>query len=162
IFQGANPDLDPTTGDSSTIGVLWSPRDFHRLNVSVTGWRLHIDNAVNLPNAQFIVDNEASYPGRIVRAPAAAGGIGEIVSVDGRYINFGSMQEEGIDGSIDCSFTTAAGEFIPGAAATYMTKFKGASAPGGADVDRLSHANPDGIFAPRLKANVSLGWNPDP
>jgi hypothetical protein len=41
-----------------------------------------------------------------------------------------------------------------------MTKFEGASAPGGADVNRLSHAISDGIFAPRLKGTASLGWSP--
>jgi hypothetical protein len=34
------------------------------------------------------------------------------------------------------------------------------SAPGGPDVERLSQANNDGIFAPRWKVAASTGWNP--
>jgi hypothetical protein len=52
------------------------------------------------------------------------------------------------------------GLFSTALAATYMTKFEGASAPGGANVDRLSRANLDGIFAPRLKGTASIGWSP--
>ena len=41
-----------------------------------------------------------------------------------------------------------------------MTEFEGASAPGGPDVNRLSRANSDGIFAARAKATASVGWRP--
>jgi iron complex outermembrane receptor protein len=160
VFQGGSASLNPTTSTSSTIGAVWSPPQARGLNVSVTGWRLTIENAINLPNAQFLVNNEAIYPDRITRGPAPAGGVGQIISIDGTYLNFGTMREQGIDGSIDYRVATAYGEFIPAAAATYFTKFSGASSPGGPDVDRLSRANADGIFAPRVKANASLGWNP--
>jgi iron complex outermembrane receptor protein len=159
-ISGGNPDLDPTTSESSTLGIAWSPRSVQDLNLSLTAWTLRIDNAINLPNAQFIIDNESSYPGRVVRAPAAAGQVGTLVSADRSYINFGSIREEGLDSAIDWSLQTSAGLFSPGLAATYMTKFEGASAPGGADVNRLSHAIADGIFAPRLKGTASLGWSP--
>jgi iron complex outermembrane receptor protein len=160
LVQGGNASLQPTTGNSGTLGVVWSPRQVRGLDVSLTAWRLRIDNAINLPAAQFIVDNESFYTSRVTRGPASAGGVGPIVAIDGTYLNFGVMREEGIDGSIDYRFATRWGEIIPAAAATYMTKFTGASSPGGPDVDRLSRANADGIFAPRVKANVSLGWNP--
>jgi iron complex outermembrane receptor protein len=160
VFQGGNASLNPTTGNSGTIGIVWSPPQVRGLNASLTGWRLTIENAINLPNAQFLVNNESQFPGRVTRGPAPPGGVGDIVSVDGTYLNFGTLRERGIDGTIDYRLRTSWGEFIPAAAATYMTKFSGASSPGGPDVDRLSRANADGIFAPRVKANVSLGWNP--
>jgi iron complex outermembrane receptor protein len=159
-ISGGNPDLDPTTGESSTLGIAWSPRGVQDLNLSLTAWTLRIDNAINLPGAQFIIDNESSYPGRVVRAPAAAGQVGTLVSADRSYLNFGSIRQEGLDSAIDWSLQTRAGVFSPALAATYMTKFEGASAPGGADVNRLSHAISDGIFAPRLKGTASLGWSP--
>src|SRR5262249_4798135 len=37
---------------------------------------------------------------------------------------------------------------------------RGASTPAGPDVDRLSRANADGVFAPRLKGTTSVGWKP--
>jgi iron complex outermembrane receptor protein len=159
-ISGGNPNLEPTTAESSTLGVVWSPREVRALNLSMTWWTLRIDNAINLPNAQFIINNEGLYPGRVVRAPAPPGQLGPIVSVDRTYINFGSMREEGIDAAADWTIGTAYGVFTPSLAATYMTKFEGASTPGAASVDRLSKANSDGIFAPRLKAIASIGWSP--
>ena len=42
-----------------------------------------------------------------------------------------------------------------------MTKFDGAAIPGSPSVDRLSRANTDNIFAPRVKATASIGWIPN-
>ena len=160
-LSGGNDDLVPTTSDSSTLGVVWSPEHVAGLDISLTAWRLNIDGSITLPDPQYIVDNEDLYPGRVVRAPAAAGTVGSIVSVNRTYINFGAMQEEGFDAGVDWSWrTSAAGSLTTSVAATYMTKFEGASVPGGAVVDRLSRANSDGIFAPRLKGTASLGWSP--
>ncbi len=158
---GGNPSLQPTTGKSSTAGGVWSPRGLGGFNLTATWWTLRIDNAINLPNAQFIINNESAYPGRVVRAPSSNGEVGRIISTDRTYINFGSMREEGFDASADWIIKSSVGTFTPALAATYMTKFKGASAPGGPDVDRLSRANSDGIFAPRVKATASIGWTPD-
>jgi iron complex outermembrane recepter protein len=159
-LSGGNPDLDPTTAQSSTLGVAWSPRALQGLNLSLTAWTLRIENAINLPQVQFIIDNEERYPGRVVRAPAAAGEVGQLVSVDRTYINFGSIREQGLDAAADWSVQSRIGLFSPALAATYMTKFEGASAPGAPDLNRLSRARLDGIFAPRLKGTASIGWNP--
>ena len=48
-ISGGNPHLDPTTAESSTLGIAWSPRQVRNLNLSLTAWSLHIDNAINLP-----------------------------------------------------------------------------------------------------------------
>jgi iron complex outermembrane receptor protein len=155
-----NGDLDPTTGTSSALGVVWSPSAARDLDVSFTAWTLGIDRAINLPGVQYIVDNENLYPGRVVRAPAASGQVGSVISVDRSYVNFGSMREEGIDASVNWTVETAAGELRPAFAATYMTRYEGGNAPGGANVDRLSRAQSDGVFAPRTKATASVGWKP--
>ena len=157
---GGNPNLDPTTSRASTLGVLWSRPDA-RLDVSLTAWRLRIDSAINFPSPQYIINNESLYPGRVTRAPPAAGQPGQIVSVNYSYVNFGDMSQDGIDANARWSVSTAIGEFTPAIAATYMTKFDGASTPGGAEVDRLSRANTDGIFAPRLKGTAGVAWSPN-
>jgi len=156
---GGNPNLDPTTGDSSTLGIVWSPSQARGLNVSLTAWRLQIDNGINQPSPQFFVNNEAQYPGRVVRAPAPPGSVGQIVSVDSTFVNFGTMHERGVDAQVDWRLLTPAGEVTPAIAATYMTHFDGASTPGAPSVDRLSRANTDTIFAPRWKGIASVAWN---
>jgi iron complex outermembrane receptor protein len=159
-ISGGNPDLEPITSESSTLGIAWSPRRLQGLNLSLTAWTLRIENAINLPNAQFIIDNESLYPGRVARGPAAAGDIGQLISADRTYLNFGSIREEGLDAAVDWTVQSPIGSISSALAAAYMTKFEGASAPGGAELDRLSRAHADGIFAPRLKGTASIGWNP--
>jgi iron complex outermembrane receptor protein len=154
--QGGNAGLHPTTSESSTLGFVWSPRQVRDLNVSMTRWSSRIEDAIASPvSTQFIVDNESSFPGRIIRD-----GAGNIVAVDGTFINFGVMHESGIDVAIDWKFRTGLGTFTPAFAATYLTQFEGPSTPGGPSVNRLSRASQDGVFAPRVKGIASIGWAP--
>lgn len=159
VTTGGNANLDPTTGDSSTLGIVWSPPQVRGLNMSLTAWRLLIDNGINQPSPQFIVNNESLYPDRVVRAPAPPGSVGQLQSVDSTFVNFGTMHERGIDAEVDWRLRTPAGEVTPAIAATYMTHFDGASTPGAPSVDRLSRANSDTIFAPRWKGIASVAWN---
>jgi iron complex outermembrane recepter protein len=159
---GGNPSLSPITGRTTTVGGVWSPPRVPSLNLSMTYWQMRIDNAINLPSPQYIVDNETLYPGRVVRAPAAPGEAGQILSVDRTFINFGTTHEKGIDASIDWRFSTGFGDFTPSIAATYIMEFEGASVPGGPVVNRLSRAQLDGIFAPRWKGIASIAWDPNP
>jgi outer membrane receptor for ferrienterochelin and colicin len=154
---GGNAQLEPTTSRTSTLGIEWSPPEIEGLSASLTWWRLQIENGINLPEAQYIVDNENFYPGRVTRAPD-----GQIASVDYSYINYGTMREEGSDGKIDWRIRTRLGDVTPAIAATYMSEFKGSSTAGAPVVDRLSHANYDGIFAPQWKGIASITWNPRP
>ena len=158
---GGNAALHPTTGTSSTLGFVWSPRDLPGLDLSTTWWTMHIDDAVNFPiSDQFVVDNESAYPGRVIRAPAAPGSVGQIVAVDRTYANFGSTHESGIDANIEWRIRTGLGEVVPAVAATYLTKFQGAIVAGAPSTDRLSKASNDGVFAPRWKGTASIGWKP--
>ena len=158
LTSGGNPNLKPTTSKTSTLGIVWSPR---QVNASLTWWRLDIDNTIILPGSvQFFFDNESALGGRVVRAPDPAGGVGRLVSFDQTYLNFGGTRQEGIDVSVDWKFKTEWGQFTPAVAATYMSKFDGFTTPGSPMVNRLSRANSDGVFAPRWKGIASVAWNP--
>jgi len=127
----------------------------------MTRWWNSIDDAINFPiSSQFVVNSEDSFPGRVIRAPAPPGEIGQIIATDRTYINFGTMHQAGIDGSIDWRFRTSLGELVPAVAATYMTKFEGSSTAGSPSIDRLSRASNDAVFAPRWKGIASITWKP--
>src|SRR5262249_16043691 len=133
------------------------------LNISMTGWWTRLDNPINFPiSAQFLVDNESIFPGRVIRAPAPPGAVGQITSVDLTYLNAGTLHESGIDGSIDWKFRTDIGEFTPAVAATYLTKYEGSTTAGSPSVDRLSMASQDGVLAPQWKGIASIGRTPNP
>jgi iron complex outermembrane receptor protein len=156
--QGGNAGLHPTTGESSTLGFVWSPLQVRDLNVSTTRWWSRIKDAIGAPiSSQFIIDNESSFPGRVIRDSA-----GNIVAVDGTFLNFGTMRESGIDAAIDWKFSTRFGTFTPALAGTYITEFEGSSTRGAPSVNRLSRASNDVVFAPRVKGIASIGWTPTP
>jgi len=161
LTQGGNPSLKPTTSKSSTLGIVWSPREVRDLSASVTWWKLDIDNTIILPGSiQFFFDNESALGGRVVRAPAPPGDVGQLISLDGTYLNFGGTRQQGIDAGVDWKVKTAWGQFTPAVAATYMSKFGGSTTPGSPAVDRLSRAQSDGVFAPRWKGITSVAWDP--
>jgi iron complex outermembrane receptor protein len=161
ITQGGNQHLEPTTGTTTTAGFVWSPQSMQGFNLSLTDWHLRIENAISLPQAQFIVNNANLFPGRVTRAAAPAGQVGQITAIDGTFINFGLMRESGVDVAADWTFATDIGQFTPAIAATYMTEYKGASTPGAPIINRLSRANNDGNWAPRLKGTASIAWAPE-
>ena len=155
---GGNANLHPTTSTSSTLGFVWSPDQVRGLDLSVTRWWSHIEDAIAFPiSSQFVVDNESSFPGRVIRDSS-----GQIVAVDRTFINFGTMQENGVDVAVDWRIKTQHGTFRPALAGTYITRFDGPSTPGAPSIDRLSRASNDGVFAPRWKSTTSLGWTPGP
>jgi len=155
---GGNPNLHPTTSTSSTLGFVGSPAWIRGLDVSMTWWWSRIDDAINFPiSTQFVVDNESAFPGRVIRNDA-----GQIVAVDRTYANFGTMRQRGVDLAINWRVATSLGTFTPALAGTYLTQFEGSSTAGSPSVDRLSRANNDGVFAPRWKSIVSIGWTTGP
>jgi len=161
-ITGGNASLQPTTGSSSTLGFVWSPRQAPGLDMSLTRWWNTIEDAINFPiSTQFVVDNESAFPGRVIRAPAPPGQVGQIIATDRTYINFGKFNQAGFDGSIDWKFRTSLGELTPAVAATYMTKFEGSSTAGSPSIDRLSRASNDAVFAPRWKGIASIAWKPN-
>jgi iron complex outermembrane receptor protein len=156
--QGGNPNLQPTTSASSTLGFVWSPERVRGLDISMTRWWSRIEDAISLPICcQFIVDNESSFPGRVIRDSS-----GKIVAIDGTFVNFGVMRESGIDVAVDWRIRTSYGTFRPALAGTYITQFDGSSVAGVPSINRLSRASGDGVFAPRWKSIASLGWTPGP
>jgi len=85
--------------------------------------------------------------------------VGQLIALDGTYLNFGGTRQQGIDASVDWKLQTGWGRFTPAVAATYMSQFDGSSTPGGLVVDRLSQAKSDGVFAPRWKGIASVAWD---
>ena len=162
FVRGGNSDLRPTTGKSSSLGLVYSPSQIRHLNVSLTWWSMHLKNSVGTPANQTIISNETQFPGRVHRAPPsaadiAAGQPGPITEIDATALNFGALDISGLDFGIGWKTTTPVGEFSPATSVTYTAKYSGPDVPGGPPVDRVARADDTG-FAPRWKGLVSLGW----
>jgi iron complex outermembrane receptor protein len=156
---GGNPDIRPQTGNSRTVGLVWSSRAIPDLQVSLTNFRVTQDDRIVQPS---IYSGFEAAPARLItRADPtpediAKGYAGKVLLVDLRYTNFGELLVEGNDLDIRYRFETALGTLSPSLSATGYYKYQSASF--GPVEDRLGYASSD-AFAPRWKGNVALDWN---
>jgi iron complex outermembrane receptor protein len=158
IEFGGNPDIRPQTGNSRTVGLVWSSKAIPNLQVSLTNFRVTQDNRIVQPNIFFGFD--ALPADLVLRADPtpediAKGYAGKVLMVDMRYVNFGALLVEGNDLDIRYRFDTAFGTFSPALSATGYYKYQ--SATFGAVEDRLGYASED-AFAPRWKGTLALDW----
>src|SRR5690606_32449857 len=78
---GAPDDLRPETSRTVTMGLVYQPSNAWTL--SATHWNMKFFDQITGFGAQWFIDNEDLYPGRVKRNP----GTGAIESVDARQVN---------------------------------------------------------------------------
>lgn len=57
VLSGSNPDLEPETADTYTIGVIFTPRFAEWMTLSVDYWNIEVDNLISRNTSDSIVDN---------------------------------------------------------------------------------------------------------
>ncbi|MEJ0037790.1 MAG: TonB-dependent receptor [Gammaproteobacteria bacterium] len=161
---GGNPNLDPETSRSSTIGLVWTAPFAGTPRFSASYWRIEQDRRIQTAvNMTTILANESYFPGRVVReaptpADVAAGWPGKVVSVDASLINGGPLETNGIDFEVSARFDTSFGGISPSLSATRVQKYKTADFPSTPFAERVGIANYNGTV-PRWRATGSLSWN---
>ncbi len=150
---GGNPSLQPITGTSRTVGFVWNGL-IPDLSLSATNWDIEEDNDVQQLSPQFIVDNESSFPGRVIRDEN-----GNITRVIATPVNFGQIKVAGIDYSASYRFETDWGAFSTAANFTQIYRYDSALTPGAPIIKAVSKAQDSGDWAPRWKGTVSLDYS---
>jgi iron complex outermembrane receptor protein len=124
INAGGNPDLQPETTETTTLGFVYSPSWLEGFDVSLDWWQIELDNAISLPTGQFIVDecirgNVQFYCDFYTRAP---GGALDLTSQPG---NVGGQNVEGYDLTVSYRLPeTSWGKFSFTWDTTYLSKFE--------------------------------------
>ena len=160
-LTGGNTGLRPEESKSWSTGFILSPGwiDGFRLSVDYT----HIektDNINTVPGGvQGLVNNEALFPGRVIRGPAAPGdafGVGPITFIDNTSINIARNWVDAYDVAADYHLEVpTVGAFDLNFLGTWQPHFRTqlistAAITEGAGV---SSANPL-----RFRGNASLAW----
>jgi len=163
LKYGGDLTLKPQTGNSRSIGFVWSSKAIENLQIGLTNFRVTQNDRIIQPNALTMIANPAAFPGRVVRqAPTAddvaKGYAGLITLIDSSYTNYGELIVEGFDLDVDYKFDTAIGTFSPALSVTEVYKYDAAVAPNAPLQDRLGYASAD-AFATRWKGTVSLAYN---
>jgi iron complex outermembrane receptor protein len=179
VFQsGGNPELEPETAETWSIGFDWDFSGFGDTRLSITYFQVEYQNQI----AQYLGDrnilqreSEFDGTGIFLRDAAAAARINELFAqgltvargvlpdpvtlyVDGRPNNLGQSETEGFDFALTSAWSSDGGSaWVASLSGVYTLDYKVSNTPGGELFDRDNV-----IFNPlRLKTRASLMWSLD-
>lgn len=157
---GGNPNLQPETSVSRTLGFVYSPSFVDGLNVSVDWWRVDISDAIDSPTADYVLDQcynggDPAYCGLFTRRSDDFQ-IGQMLLAP---LNLNKINAEGWDLSVAYRTPeTSVGRFSTNFDASYMSKWESGFSTDAeleSAVGRYKQSDPNW----RLRANASLDWS---
>lgn len=163
ILGGGSPSLTPEQSESTSLGLVFTPRFLRGLRVSIDATSvLKTDEVVTLPLA-FFIENEADFPGRITRGPNLPGdppGLpGPITQIDFTSLNLATSKLKAIDVQVDYMYSSEDfGDWRFYAVATQTSELSRKVLAGDASIDRVGFA--DGPL--KWRANFGIDWNRGP
>jgi len=155
--NGSNPDLQPETSTSRTLGLVWSPSFVPNLNVALDWWKIRIDNTIvnDHPNDMLRDCYELGIASRcndFTRDPVT--GIVDNLKYGKR--NSGFLETEGYDLELSHHLDTGYGKFSTGWTTTYVSSYLSRTTN---EVDVLPTPG-NGIGSGfRMRSNLTLGWD---
>jgi outer membrane receptor protein involved in Fe transport len=154
FLSGGNPDLRPETADSWTVGADWGPSQFPGLRVSFSWFDVRYRNRIDAPVANVLgtaltdptvatfvrrldPNNAADLAAitALLASPATSTAQGSFPAtsygaiVDGRYVNTGALEVEGVDLTATYVFQAAGGQLTLGANASDLLRYDQAVTP---------------------------------
>lgn len=155
VLSGSNPDLQPETADTSTIGIIFTPRFLEGLSVSIDYWDIEVKDLITRITSDSILD--ACYAGpagktapecsRFRSTYNAQTNVLGLADFTNRLINDEKVSTDGYDVGINYVFDVSEFMFTFDFQGTYIKQNTFYPGAGGAD-DRGS--------IPRIKANINL------
>ncbi len=166
---GSNPHIQPETGNSKSLGLVYSGEaPAGRFESSLTWWAIDYTNYIAVANFQDVVSYPGAYPsGLVVRgtptpSDVAKGYAGAVTAINSTYVNFGSVDVSGVDFESHYTLETGLGTWTPVVALSETYKYEVALRPGQPVQSFVSQASTSLGFAPRWKGNLGLSWDSGP
>lgn len=158
FMVGANPELQPETAVTKTLGVVYSPEFVPGLDVSLDWWNVRIEQSIRSDALTLILDDcyQRGIESRceiFTRNPAT----GEIVDAQWGMLNSGWLETEGYDLAVNYRLPeTAYGRFGVNWQTTYTSFLN-------EQVDDTG-ANPTQVYTGfggnfRIRSNLQLTWD---
>ncbi|HWW65281.1 MAG TPA: TonB-dependent receptor [Sphingomonadaceae bacterium] len=160
ILRGGNPALKPEIADTTTVGVILSPRGFLQgLRLAVDYYDIKIDNAINTLGAQTIANN--CYEGMTqFCAQIERGADGKLVRITDSFLNVDQLKTRGIDFELDYRVPVSAKDVLTfRALATYVDKLELGSVDR-AGMTGIPVSGTPGI--PDWTVDTTITWDHDP
>lgn len=163
IRAGANRNLEEERGKNASFGFVWQP--LGGLSTTVDFWYVKLEDIVNTPNAQFILDQNAltgAFADAIQRSTVATGCVpqlnaGCLDTVSAQARNLAFQRARGVDTTVQYSINAGSlGAFIFKASASYLDRLEIQQKPGDPVFDVLRQGRV-GEFV-RFKGNANVSW----
>jgi iron complex outermembrane recepter protein len=179
-LSGGNPDLEPETAESWTVGADFEPAAIPSLRLSLTAFDIRfkdrIDRPVGSSLANALVDPtvapfvrrispgssaaDLAYITGLITSPAFAPANGVFpatdygATVDTRYVNTATLDVRGIDASAAYAFDVGEDRLRLGASASYLIDYEQKLTPTTPVFERVNIAN----FPLRLRGRATADW----
>jgi iron complex outermembrane recepter protein len=160
---GGNPNLTPETGDTYTVGLVWTPQVGNgNLSMTVDYWRTDIDDGISSLGVQFILDD--CY---VNQNPAACALVTRradysVELVRDTALNVAEQGAEGVDFEVRYAWDTSYGSFTASLLWAHLLERTKRASPGDPTQDLSGkYTDPtaeDGGAYPTDKFNYSLQW----
>lgn len=179
-LSGGNPDLEPETAESWTLGADFEPAALPGLRLSLTAFDIRfkdrIDRPVGSSLANALVDpavapfvrriapgsnaTDLAYITALITSPSFAPANGVFpatdygATVDTRYVNTATLDVRGIDAGASYAFDVSEDRVRLGASASYLIDYKQKLTPTTRVFERVNIAN----FPLRLRGRATADW----
>jgi iron complex outermembrane receptor protein len=149
-LRTGNPDLDPERSKNYNVGALWSPTA--DTSIGIDFYRIEQDNLIKPDSAQYIVDNPALFPGRVIRDAQ-----GRIQIITNQYANQGELETSGFDIDFSHTFRTdRLGNFTVAGSWSHLLEFKQPLVAGQTPYDGAGNNRLGAL--PETRGTTSLNW----
>ncbi|WP_457391065.1 TonB-dependent receptor domain-containing protein [Roseateles sp. P5_E1] len=156
VLADGNPSLRPEKSKSTSMGLILTPRIVPGLRLSVDYTDIHKTDEVSKLPLNFFVDNEAAFPGRVVREPGSGGQPGAITQIDSTLFNMASTRLRAFDFQAEYATSSETlGQWRFHAAATHTKELSRSVLAGAPAVDRAGFS--DGPL--KWRANIGVDWS---
>jgi len=161
--SGGNPDLEPETSENLNIGLVWTPTFLSGLRLAADWYKIEKTNNLTSLGAQAILDQEAIFPGRVIRAAPVPGdqyGIGEVTLINTFMMNMLKMETQGLDLSARYLWKTERiGDLDFAITATFTDYYREQTAFNTPLVDWVGVPSRNSASPIDTRLNASLLWN---
>lgn len=157
VIRGGNPNLDPETAETYTVGVVWTPRALDDLSIQLDAYSIHKDDVISSPDVNYLITQNAidgSYSDLVFRD--SQNRLDNVIAVLG---NIGKQDIKGYDLGIDYTLPEFSfGTLVASVDVSYLDKFAISPAHGLPTQERAGkYATQLGTNA-RIRAVGSLQW----
>lgn len=125
VTSGGNPDLEPETSDSLTVGMVYRPDFIPGLDITVDYWTIDIEKVITQFSANQIASYCVDLPNvdnlfceQMTRDPASP--VRHITSVSTQYVNASGLSAKGVDFGLSYRRPLGAGRLGVGFKASYL------------------------------------------